>query len=190
MSMVHPGSLPASIDSLDHLAKAFMKACRRVFQANANHPTQPLPEDLEPVRMSRVRLAEELLAPCPLFTPMEVRDAACAGIAVPTGTRAQAVIMRRLAIARELLCRDLRSQLQGTLTETSVHAREVVKGALVHQAAAVAFGRNTPKRKRLRAPRTNASRSAFSKPWHWSMSACWITSSSPDRSTFPSPNRA
>lgn len=190
MNMVHPGTPPAAIASLDHLVKAFTKACRRVGQAIASRPAQPLPEDLEPARMSRTRLAEELLAPCPWFTPMDVSEAASVSIAASNGTKVQAVIVRRLAVARELLCRDLRSRLQdspimaapellvellqlhcagldyevffvvylnsqrrviaieqmfrGTLTETSVHAREVVKGAIAHQAAAVAFGHNHP----------------------------------------------
>ncbi len=190
MTMVHTGTSPAAIASLDHFAKAFTQAYRRAIQAIANRPAQPLSEDLEPARMSRTHLAEELLAPCPWFTPMEVSNAARAGIVASNGTKAQAVIVRRLAVARELLCRDLRARLQdspimaapellvellqlhcagldyevffvvylnsqrrvtaieqlfrGTLTETSVHAREVVKGAIAHQAAAVAFGHNHP----------------------------------------------
>ena len=100
------------------------------------------------------------------------------------------MLARRLAVARELLLRDLRSQLRsgpvmdspqalrdwlklrcagleheifialyldaqhrliadvevfrGTLTQTSVYPREIVKQALGHNAAAVAFAHNHP----------------------------------------------
>lgn len=190
MSLVHPGPSPASITTLDRLATAFAQACRRALQPLTKQRVQALPEDLEPARMSRMRLADELLAPCPRFTPKEVSDAASVGVAPPIGTSAQAVLMRRLAIARELLCRDLRAQLQdhpvmaapellietlrlhcagldyevffvvylssarrviaieqmfrGTLTQTAVYPREVVKGAIAHRADAVAFGHNHP----------------------------------------------
>ena len=151
---------------------------------------RPAPESIPPTQMTRESLAEELLAQSPQFCTKDIRQAAHVGISPPIGTQAEAALTRRLEVARELLCRDLRHHLQdkpvldrpgtladwlklhcagldyevffviyltsqhrlieieplfrGTLTQTSVYPREVVKGALLRQAAAAALAHNHP----------------------------------------------
>lgn len=185
MSTIHAGHLPLQ-SSIAPFAKSLANAWRRVFRR-----VSPAACDQQsPAQMSRERLAEELLAPCAPMRPQDIRQAAYAGISAPKGTEAEAALARRLAIARELLCRDLRHHLQdtpvmekpellaewltvycagldyevffvvylstqyrviaieplfrGTLTQTSVYPREVVKGALSHRACAAAFAHNHP----------------------------------------------
>lgn len=70
------------------------------------------PDNLHPTQMSRESLAEELLAQSPQFFPEDIRQAARIGISPPIGTQAEAALARRLEVARELLCRDLRHHLQ------------------------------------------------------------------------------
>lgn len=185
MSMVHTGQMPVLHTNAASVATAFASTLRRLFlRAPRVH------EHVEPAQMTRERLAEELLSPCLGLSKADVREAAYFGISAPRGTDAEMELSRRLAIARELLCRDLRHHLQdatvmesphllsdwlkmhcagldyevffvaylstqhrviaiepmfrGTLTQTSVYPREVVKGALLHRAAAVAVAHNHP----------------------------------------------
>ena len=140
--------------------------------------------------LSREDLVNEMLAPTPpaiLVGPLRVCDAE------PLQSHpaaAEMLLTHRLNVARELLLRDLRQQMQkgplmsspqvlrdwlrlycaglehevflvlyldanhhlieaqelfrGTLTQTSVYPREVVKGALAHNAAALAVAHNHP----------------------------------------------
>jgi len=140
--------------------------------------------------LSREDLVSEMLAPLPpaiLVGPLRVCDAE------PLQSHpaaAEMLLTHRLNVARELLLRDLRQQMQkgplmsspqvlrdwlrlycaglehevflvlyldanhhlieaqelfrGTLTQTSVYPREVVKGALAHNAAALAVAHNHP----------------------------------------------
>lgn len=143
--------------------------------------------DADPRQLSRAGLLAELLAPVPCFTVREPCVAAH-GDLVPDS--AAAAVARKLAVARELMCRDLLAEMQGrtildtpallaewlqlhcagldhevflvlyldaqhrlitieqlfrgTLTQTSVYPREVVKGALHHQAASVVLAHNHP----------------------------------------------
>ena len=140
--------------------------------------------------LSREDLVSEMLAPLPppiLVGPLRVCDVE------PLQSHpaaAEMLLTHRLNVARELLLRDLRQQMQkgplmsspqvlrdwlrlycaglehevflvlyldanhhlieaqelfrGTLTQTSVYPREVVKGALAHNAAALAVAHNHP----------------------------------------------
>lgn len=145
--------------------------------------------------LSRTELVGALLAPLlPADDPRVDRvndlESQYFGIAAVADESGKAMLARRLAVARELLLRDLRSQLRsgpvmdspqalrdwlklrcagleheiflalyldaqhrliadvevfrGTLTQTSVYPREIVKQALGHNAAAVAFAHNHP----------------------------------------------
>lgn len=145
--------------------------------------------------LSRAELVGALLAPLlPADDPRVDRvndlESPHFGIASVADEPGKALLARKLAIARELLLRDLRLQLQsgpvmdspqalrdwlklrcagleheiflalyldaqhrliadvevfrGTLTQTSVYPREIVKGALGCNAAAVAFAHNHP----------------------------------------------
>lgn len=142
--------------------------------------------------LSREDLVSEMLAPLPLaFAAGTVRvsDVEPVQAQVPDAD-ASSLLNRRLSVARELLLRDLRSQMQrgplmsspqvlrdwlrlycaglehevflvlyldanhrlieaqelfrGTLTQTSVYPRELVKGALARNAAALAVAHNHP----------------------------------------------
>ena len=143
--------------------------------------------DADPLQLSRAGLLAELLAPAPCFTVCEPSGATY-GDLIPDS--AAATVARKLAVARELMCRDLLAEMQGrtvldtpallaewlqlhcagldyevflvlyldahhrlitieqlfrgTLSQTSVYPREVVKGALHHQAAAVVLAHNHP----------------------------------------------
>ncbi len=140
--------------------------------------------------LSRANLVSELLSP-PVYVsstkPLNVSDAVAKRV-VPG--QADTVLAHRLAVARELLLRDLREQMRhgpvmaspqvlrdwlrlycagmehevflviyldaqhrlieaeemfrGTLTQTSVYPRELVKGALARNAAALALAHNHP----------------------------------------------
>ena len=140
--------------------------------------------------LSRADLVSELLSP-PVYVsstkPLNVSDAVVKRV-VPS--QADTVLAHRLAVARELLLRDLREQMRhgpvmaspqvlrdwlrlycagmehevflviyldaqhrlieaeelfrGTLTQTSVYPRELVKGALARNAAALAVAHNHP----------------------------------------------
>jgi DNA repair protein RadC len=145
--------------------------------------------------LSREDLVDELLAPLTpkrrarQAGPLRVSDAEPMSVRPEVPTKAS-LLSHRLCVARELLLRDLRQQMQrgplmespqalrdwlrlycaglehevflvlyldaahhlieaqelfrGTLTQTSVYPRELVKGALAHNAAAVAVAHNHP----------------------------------------------
>jgi len=138
--------------------------------------------------LSREDLVSEMLAPLP---PTFAAGALRVGDAdLPAPPSLESVLAHRLSVARELLLRDLREQMQrgpvmtspqilrdwlrlycaglehevflvlyldanhrliepqelfrGTLTQTSVYPRELVKGALARNAAALAVAHNHP----------------------------------------------
>lgn len=145
---------------------------------------------MTPTTLSRAELVAELLAPSSRPDPA---DTPCVGDREPPGGYAMApdaVLTRKLGVARELLMRDLQAQMcrgpimdspqalrdwlrlhcaglehevflvlylnvshalieaeqlfRGTLTQTSVYPREVVKGALSRNCSAVAVAHNHP----------------------------------------------
>lgn len=91
------------------------------------------------LEMSRRALAEELKQASTLTTPATVRDYLRLHLA---GLRHEVFFalwldaQNRLIVAEELF--------SGSLTQTSVYPREVVKHALAHNAAAVVFAHNHP----------------------------------------------
>lgn len=91
------------------------------------------------LELARRALREDLSSCDALSSPRAVRDYLCLTL---TG-REQEVFMVLLLDAqhRVIACEEL---FQGTLTQTSVYPREVVKSALKHNAAAVIFAHNHP----------------------------------------------
>jgi DNA repair protein RadC len=91
------------------------------------------------LEMARRALAETLRAGDALGSPAAVRDF----LRLTLGQREQEVFLAVLLDAqnRVLACEEL---FRGTLTQTSVYPREVVKCALKHNAAAVIFAHNHP----------------------------------------------
>ncbi len=91
------------------------------------------------LEMARRALAETLRAGDALSSPAAVRDF----LRLTLATREHEVFLAVLLDAqnRVLLCEEL---FRGTLTQTSVYPREVVKCALARNAAAVIFAHNHP----------------------------------------------
>jgi DNA repair protein RadC len=91
------------------------------------------------LEMARRALAETLRAGDALGSPAAVRDF----LRLTLGRREQEVFLAVLLDAqnRVLACEEL---FRGTLTQTSVYPREVVRCALKHNAAAVIFAHNHP----------------------------------------------
>jgi DNA repair protein RadC len=91
------------------------------------------------LELARRALREELSCRDALSSPRAVRDYLCLTLA----GREQEVFVILLLDAqhRVIACEEL---FQGTLTQTSVYPREVVKCALKHNAAAVIFAHNHP----------------------------------------------
>ena len=89
--------------------------------------------------MSRRALAEQMRARDVLSSPQQVRDYLC--LKLGGLTREVFVVMFLDAQNRVLAQEELFS---GTLTQTSVYPREVVKRALHHNAASVIFAHNHP----------------------------------------------
>jgi DNA repair protein RadC len=91
------------------------------------------------LEMARRALAETLRAGDALGSPAAVRDF----LRLTLGRREQEVFLVVLLDAqnRVLACEEL---FRGTLTQTSVYPREVVRCALKHNAAAVIFAHNHP----------------------------------------------
>jgi len=89
--------------------------------------------------MSRRALAEQMRARDVLSSPQQVRDYLC--LKLGGLTREVFVVMFLDAQNRVLAKEELFS---GTLTQTSVYPREVVKRALHHNAASVIFAHNHP----------------------------------------------
>ena len=138
--------------------------------------------------LSREDLVSEVLAPLPPTFAAGALRVSDADLSAPPSP--ESLLARRLSVARELLLRDLREQMQrgpvmtspqilrdwlrlycaglehevflvlyldanhrliepqelfrGTLTQTSVYPRELVKGALARNAAALAVAHNHP----------------------------------------------
>jgi DNA repair protein RadC len=84
---------------------------------------------------------------------------------------------------------------RGTLTQTSVYPREVVKRALARNAAAIIFAHNHPSgladpSRADESLRTNRSPGRCAIPWRWLTFGCWTTSSSPSPRACRLPNGA
>jgi DNA repair protein RadC len=91
------------------------------------------------LELSRRALKEELSARDALSSPRAVRDYLRLAF---TGRQHEVFVVLLLdAQHRVIACEDL---FRGTLTQTSVYPREVVKCALRHNAAAVIFAHNHP----------------------------------------------
>lgn len=91
------------------------------------------------LELARRALKEEIAARDALSSPRAVRDY----LRLALGGREQEVFVVLLLDAqhRVIACEEL---FKGTLTQTSVYPREVVKCALRHNAAAVIFAHNHP----------------------------------------------
>lgn len=89
--------------------------------------------------MSRRALQEEMRARDVLTSPQQVRDYLC--LKLGGLTREVFIVLFLDAQNRVLAYEELFS---GTLTQTSVYPREVVKRALYHNAASVIFAHNHP----------------------------------------------
>jgi DNA repair protein RadC len=94
---------------------------------------------LAAMELARRALAEELSCGDALSSPRTVRDY----LRLSLGGREHEVFVALLLDAqhRVIACEEL---FRGTLTQTSVYPREVVKRALHHNAAAVIFAHNHP----------------------------------------------
>lgn len=112
MSMVHAGKQPALHRVARRIAGAVEMALRWLLGTSGHRSVATDPDDLKPSRMSRTSLAAELLATSGPLSIHDIPAAAGIGVAPPKGTLAEATLARKLAVARELLCRDLRAQLQ------------------------------------------------------------------------------
>lgn len=94
---------------------------------------------LAAMELARRTLAEELTSGDALSSPRAVRDYLRLSIA----GREHEVFVAMLLDAqhRVIACEEL---FRGTLTQTSVYPREIVKRALHHNAAAIIFAHNHP----------------------------------------------
>jgi DNA repair protein RadC len=91
------------------------------------------------LEMSRRALQEEMQSGDPLNSPRAVRDY----LQLLLRTRQQEVFVALFLDAQHRVIAS-EELFQGTLTQTSVYPREVVKRALHHNAAAVIFAHNHP----------------------------------------------
>ncbi len=91
------------------------------------------------LEMARRTLGEELASATPLNSPQAVRDY----LRLSIGRLPHEVFVALWLDARHrlIVCEEL---FRGTLTQTSVYPREVVKRALAHNAAAVIVAHNHP----------------------------------------------
>lgn len=89
--------------------------------------------------MSRRALAEEMQARDVLSSPQQVRDYLC----LKLGSLSREVFMVLFLDAQNRVLAQ-EELFAGTLTQTSVYPREVVKRALHHNAASVIFAHNHP----------------------------------------------
>ena len=69
--------------------------------------------DFDPRQLSRARLLSELLAPAPPIEPGELSQACDTSLPQALPAALEATVTRRLLAARELLCRDMLTDLQG-----------------------------------------------------------------------------
>lgn len=91
------------------------------------------------IELARRALREDLRAASALTSPGAVRDF----LRLTLGARAQEVFVCLFLDAQHRVIRT-EELFQGTLTQTSVYPREVVKAALAANAAAVIFAHNHP----------------------------------------------
>ncbi|HSH73836.1 MAG TPA: DNA repair protein RadC [Methylophilaceae bacterium] len=89
--------------------------------------------------MSRRALAEEMQERDVLSSPKQVRDYLCLKLGALTR---EVFMVLFLDAQNRVLAQE--SMFEGTLTQTSVYPREVVKRALHHNAASVIFAHNHP----------------------------------------------
>lgn len=89
--------------------------------------------------MSRRALAEEMQARDVLTSPQQVRDYLCLKLG---GLVHEVFVVLFLDAQNRVLVQE--EMFRGTLTQTSVYPREVVKRALQHNAASVIFAHNHP----------------------------------------------
>jgi len=89
--------------------------------------------------MSRRALAEEMQVRDVLTSPTQVRDYLCLKLGALTR---EVFLVLFLDAQNRVLAQE--SMFEGTLTQTSVYPREVVKRALHHNAASVIFAHNHP----------------------------------------------
>lgn len=89
--------------------------------------------------MSRRALAEEMQVRDVLSSPKQVRDYLCLKLGALTR---EVFMVLFLDAQNRVLAQE--SMFEGTLTQTSVYPREVVKRALHHNAASVIFAHNHP----------------------------------------------
>ena len=91
------------------------------------------------IELARRSTREELKSGAALSSPAAVRDY----LRLAIGARAHEVFMCIWLDAQHRVIR-FEEAFRGTLTQTSVYPREVVKSALAHNAAAVIFAHNHP----------------------------------------------
>lgn len=89
--------------------------------------------------MSRRALAEQMRARDVLSSPQQVRDYLCLKLG---GLVREVFVVLFLDAQNRVLAQE--EMFSGTLTQTSVYPREVVKRALHHNAASVIFAHNHP----------------------------------------------
>lgn len=89
--------------------------------------------------MSRRALSEEMQTRDVLSSPQQVRDYLC----LKLGSLSREVFMVLFLDAQNRVLAQ-ESMFEGTLTQTSVYPREIVKRALHHNAASVIFAHNHP----------------------------------------------
>ncbi|HEY8354017.1 MAG TPA: DNA repair protein RadC [Methylophilaceae bacterium] len=89
--------------------------------------------------MCRRALAEEMRTRDVLGSPQKVRDYLCLRLG---GLAHEAFVVLFLDAQNRVLAQE--EMFRGTLTQTSVYPREVVKRALYHNAASVIFAHNHP----------------------------------------------
>lgn len=106
------------------LAKATHNAIKAVIARTAPSPTTTAcaapssdaittSTDFDPRQLGRARLLSELLAPVPSIGPGELSQACDASPLQVLPASLEAMVTRRLLAARELLCRDMLTDLQG-----------------------------------------------------------------------------
>ncbi len=118
---------------------ALLEACPKGVREMPGLGSAKLAQLGAALELARRALREELSSRDALGSPRAVRDYLCLTLA----GREQEVFVTLLLDAqhRVIACEEL---FQGTLTQTSVYPREVVKCALKHNAAAVIFAHNHP----------------------------------------------
>ncbi len=121
--------------SLNGIFAADLESLSQVHGIGASKYTQ-----LQAIfEMSRRALSEELQTRDVLSSPQQVRDYLC----LKLGSLSREVFMVLFLDAQNRVLAQ-ESMFEGTLTQTSVYPREVIKRALHHNAASVIFAHNHP----------------------------------------------